>query len=311
MADTGTLLTQADVDKIADQVRNWGRWGADDERGALNLITDAKRAAAAALVRAGTAVSCAQELPVQPGPDNQNPVQHYVVRGGDAQDPNSRFGTSADFFAIAPHGLATTHLDALCHIFVDGQMFNGFSQTEVRTDGAHRGSIMAAADGVISRGVLLDIPALRGVPWLDPGDAIVAAELDAAAERQQVRVEPGDVLMVMTGRDARRAEHGVWSPREGLAGLYADCLPWLHAHGVAVLGSDGVSDVTPGRVEGWPLPMHQIAIVSMGVHLIDNMRLDRLAEECASCNRWEFLFTLAPLRLARGTASPVNPIAVF
>ena len=311
MADAGTLLTQADVDAIADQVNDWGRWGADDERGALNLITDAKRVAATALVRDGMAVSCAHELPVQPGPDNGNPVQHHMVRGGDAQDPNSRFGMSADFFAIAPHGLATTHLDALCHIFVDGKMFNGFSQTEVRTDGAHRGSIMAAADGVISRGVLLDIPTLRGVPWLDPGDVIVAADLDAAAARQNVRVESGDVLMVMTGRDARRAEHGAWSPREGFAGLYADCLPWLHDHGVAVLGSDGISDVTPGRVEGWPLPMHQIAIVSMGVHLIDNMRLDRLAAACAGRKRWEFLFTLGPLQLARGTASPVNPIAVF
>jgi kynurenine formamidase len=308
MVATGSL-SKTDVDAIAEQVRNWGRWGDDDERGALNLITDAKRAQAAALVQEGVVVSCALELPVRPGPDNANPVQHHITRGGDAQ--GGGFGGSADYFAIAPHGYATTHLDALCHIFVDGKMYNGYDQAEVRSDGAQKNSIMAGKDGIVSRGVLLDIARLRGVDWLELGEQITAEDLSAAEAAQGVSVEEGDILLVATGRDARRASEGAWSAADGLAGLYADCLPWLHERGVATLGCDGVSDVAPSGVDGWPMPMHQIAIVAMGVHLIDNMRLDLLSAACAERDRWAFQFVLAPLRLDKGTASPVNPLAIF
>lgn len=308
MVATGNL-SKTDVDAIAEQVRNWGRWGDDDERGALNLITDAKRAQAAALVQEGVVVSCALELPVRPGPDNANPVQHHITRGGDAQ--GGGFGGSADYFAIAPHGYATTHLDALCHIFVDGKMYNGYDQAEVRSDGAQKNSIMAGKDGIVSRGVLLDIARLRGVDWLELGEQIMADDLSAAEAAQGVSVEEGDVLLVATGRDARKASEGAWNAADGLAGLYADCLPWLQERGVATLGCDGVSDVAPSGVDGWPMPMHQIAIVAMGVHLIDNMRLDRLSAACAERDRWAFQFVLAPLRLDKGTASPVNPLAIF
>ena len=304
-------LTAVDVDAMNDRVRNWGRWGPDDERGALNLITDAKRAAAAALVTDGFAVSCARSLPVTPAANNPNPVQHAMIRGGDTQE-STGVGSSADYFAIASHGWATTHLDALCHFFTDGKMFNGCDMREVRTDGAHKNSIMAGADGILTRGVLIDIPALRSVDWLEPGERITAADLTAAEARQHVRVEEGDTLIVATGRDAREAALGAWNPSDaGLAGLYADCLPWLHERGVAVLGCDGVSDAMPSGVDGWPMPMHQIAIVAMGIHLIDNMELERLAAACRARGRWAFQFVVAPLRLERGTASPVNPLAFF
>ena len=147
--------------------------------------------------------------------------------------------------------------------------------------------------------------------WLEPSDRIAASELQAAEKRAGVQVSEGDILLVSTGRDARREEHGPWSPLDGLAGLSADCIPWLHERGVAVLGADGVSDVLPSEVDGWMMPVHQIVIVFMGVHLIDNMQLGRLAKACAERQRWEFLLTLAPLRLERGTASPINPIAMF
>jgi kynurenine formamidase len=303
-------ITSNELKKLANQVSNWGRWGADDERGALNLITPAKRAAAAALVREGVTVSCSLPLPVTPGPDNPHPVQHHVIRGGDAQVP-STFSGSMDYFAISPHGLAATHLDALCHVFVDGKMYNGYDMREVRTDGAQRNSIMAGSDGIVSRGVLLDIPGLRGVDWLEPGDLITADELEAAEQREDVRVEEGDILLVATGRDLRRDRLGRWGPPDGLAGLFADCLPWVHGRGAAVIGCDGVTDATPSCVEGEGLPFHQVAIAWMGVQLIDNMQLGRLVEACRARNRWEFLLTIAPLHLERGTASPVNPIAMF
>jgi kynurenine formamidase len=170
-----------------------------------------------------------------------------------------------------------------------------------------------AREGIVSRGVLLDLPRLRGVPWLEGGAEITPDELSAAEKAQGVRVESGDILLIAGGRDARREKEGPWSPLEGgLAGLHPECIPWLRERDVAVLGSDGVSDALPGRrIEGWPLPIHQCTLVAMGVHLLDNLMLGRLREACARNRRFEFLLTVAPLRVDRGTGSPVNPIAIF
>ena len=172
---------------------------------------------------------------------------------------------------------------------------------------------MCAGDGIVGRGGLLDVPRLRGQAWLEPQEAIEPAELEAAEQAQGVQVATGDVLLVATGRDARRAEKGPWDPvGGGLAGLHPDCIPWLHERGIAVLGSDGVSDPLPGNgPEGWPMPVHQSALVAMGVHLLDNQRLDRLSEACAGHGQWSFLFQVAPLRVDQGTGSPINPIAVL
>jgi kynurenine formamidase len=172
---------------------------------------------------------------------------------------------------------------------------------------------MVARDGIVSRGVLLDAPRARGARWLEPGEQIRRAELEAAEKAQGARVEEGDVLLVATGRDARRAVHGPWDPAGvGLAGLHPDCIPWLHERRIAVLGSDGVSDALPGSgIPGWPIPVHQCCLVAMGVHLLDNLALGELCEACAARGRYEFLFVVAPLRVEGGTGSPVNPIAVF
>jgi kynurenine formamidase len=219
---------------------------------------------------------------------------------------------SADFIGVSFHGMAVSHIDALCHVFVDGQMYNGFPAADVTSRGARRGSIMAGADGIVGRGVLLDIPRHRGVEWLEPGEAITPDELDAACIAQGVTAESGDILLVSTGRDARRTRHGAWDPSApGLAGLDPECVAWLHAHDPAVVGSDGVSDVLPANEHRWPMPLHQCLLVGMGVHLLDNLRLDRLAAACADEQRWEFLFVVAPLQVGGGTGSPVNPVAVL
>lgn len=300
--------------KVFEQVKNWGRWGSDDEMGALNLITPEKRREAAACVQAGEAVSCSLELPVQPSVENPHPALHMMVQAGDdCLIPGIGFETVMDFVGVAFHGMATSHIDALCHVFVDGLMYNGFSKDEVKSTGARRGSIMCAREGIVSRGVLLDVPRSEGLPWLEPGTAITIEQLERVEEAQGVRVTPGDILLVATGRDARRAKHGPWSPVEGgLAGLHAECVPWLHERGVAVLGSDGISDAVPGLgIPGWFMPIHQSTLVAMGVHLLDNLRLDQLCEACARHNRWAFQFTVAPLRVDKATGSPVNPIAVL
>jgi len=306
--------TPSRMRSVFERVKNWGRWGTDDEAGALNLITQAKRREAVASVSAGEVVSCARELAVQSSVENPNPALHMMVQGGDdCVIPGVGLEAAMDFVGVAFHGMATTHIDALCHVFVDGRMYNGFAATEVKSTGARRGSIMCARDGVVSRGVLLDVPRAMGVDWIEAKDAITVAQLEATESAQGVRVSEGDVLIVATGRDARRAQHGPWSPMiDGLAGMHPECVEWLHDRGVAVLGSDGVSDALPNiGIEGWGMPIHQCALVAMGVHLLDNLRLDRLAQTCARHRRWSFLFTIAPLRIERATGSPINPIALL
>ena len=311
MTDGTGTPTSDDLARMAVELRNWGRWGEDDERGALNLITDEKQAQAAALVREGVSVSCARSLPVTPSQENPSPVQHHMISGGDQVSAESRFAFATDYFGIAPHGMATTHLDALCHIFYEGKIYNGYSKDEVRTDGAQKNSIMAGADGIVSRGVLLDIPSVRDADWIEVGERVTVSELEAAEARQGVRVESGDILLVYTGRDPRRDSKGPGAPFDGLAGVDAGCLPWVRERDVAVIGCDGVTDAMPSGIADWPMPFHSVAIANMGIHLIDNMNLERLLAACRERNRYEFLFTLAPLRLERGTASPVNPLAIF
>lgn len=300
--------------EIFESVKSWGRWGDEDEAGALNLITPERRRAAAAEVRVGRSISCARELPVDPSPENPRPALHMMTRAGDdCLIPGLGLESTADFVGVAFHGMATSHIDALCHVFVDGRMYNGFPASDVRSTGARHGSIMCAADGIVGRGVLLDIPRLKGVDHLEPGTAITPDDLSAAEAAAGLTVGEGDILLVMTGRDARRAANGPWHPfAGGLAGLHPESIPWLRQRDIAVLGSDGVSDVLPGRhPEGWPMPVHQCTLVAMGVHLLDNLRLDRLAAACAEHRQWSFLFTIAPLLVEGGTGSPANPIAVL
>ncbi len=283
---------------------NWGRFGPRDQLGTLNLITPEKRASAARLVRTGRTVSASRPLPTQPSLENPNPVAHHMT--GTATE-----GWGGDYFAIASHGFATSHIDALCHIFHEGRLYNGYAIETVTAHGALELGIHELRDGIVSRGVLLDVPRARGVPYLENSEPIFPEDLERAERDANLRVEPGDILLVRTGRWALREARGPWDPRLSLAGLDASCLPWLHERGVAALGSDGVSDVVPSRVDGVGMPIHTVAIVALGLHLIDNLELEPLAKACVSEGRWEFLLTLAPLVLFRGTASPVNPIALF
>jgi kynurenine formamidase len=304
--------TTAEIAELLQKVSNWGRWGADDQRGALNYISNQKRAAAARLVRTGETVSLALPLATNPARDNPTPVTHLMIRSGSVGHPLGSWGC-ADYFAIEPHGLATTHLDALCHHFYQGKMYNGFDYTEVDFQGAHKCAIDVARDGIISRGVLFDIPRIRQVGWIAPGDAIFPEDLEAAERAQRVEVGEGDVMLLRTGRFKLRRAQGV-SASTGMKmpGLHASCLEWLHQRKIAVLGSDAVSDVLPTPYEP-PLrmPIHTGTLVMMGVHLIDNADLEPLAEKCAGTGRYEFMFSLLPLILERGTASPANPVALF
>ncbi len=311
-------LSNDDVLRLHDSLSNWGRWGPDDQLGALNFITPSLRVAASAEVRSGRTVSCARRLATRPAPDNPQPVAHHMI-GTSAE------GVGADYFAMRTHSFANSHLDALCHNFHDGHLYNGYPAEAVTAHGARRLGIHHLAEGIITRGVLLDLPLVRGVGALEPGTPIFPEDLDEASSAASVEVRTGDALLVRTGRWRWREEHGP-SDTHTMAGLDASCLEWLHAHEVAMLGGDGVSDVTPSRireVSAVPprptpehpdyvnMPIHVIAQVAMGIHLLDNLDLEPLATACTEERRWTFLLTVAPLILYRGTGSPVNPIALF
>jgi kynurenine formamidase len=297
-------MATADVLAFHQTLSNWGRWGDEDELGALNLITPGVTAAGAATVRSGRTVSCARPLDTRPSADNPLPVAHHMT--GTATE-----GMGADYFAVSPHGFSTSHIDALCHIFHEGKLYNGYPAETVTAHGATKLGIHQLRAGIVTRGVLLDIPALHGADALEPGEPIFPEDLESAEKEAGLQVRPGDALLVRTGRWAWRRANGPWDTGSLAAGLDASCLPWLRARDVAVLGSDGVSDVLPSRVDGVGMPIHTVVIVAMGVHLLDNLDLDNLATACADESRWEFLLTVAPLVLRRGTASPVNPIALF
>jgi kynurenine formamidase len=297
-------LPAYEIERFHDSLSNWGRFGKNDQLGTLNLITDQKRVEASDLIRKGRSVSCSRPLPTRPDLDNPSPVQHHMI--GTASE-----GWGGDYFGMAPHGFATSHIDALCHIFHKSKIYNGYSIETVTAHGALELGIHELKDGIASRGVLLDIPRSRGVPYLEAGDPIFPEDLTSAEEDANLTVESGDVLFIRTGRWKLKEKQGTWNPNDRLAGLDASCLPWLHEKGVAALGSDGASDVIPSRVEGISLPIHTVAIVAMGLHLLDNLELEKLAEVCSTEARWEFFIAIAPLLLFRGTASPVNPIAIF
>ena len=308
--------TTAELDEIYERVKNWTRWGDTDERGALNHLANEHRARASALVRTGASVSLANDITTQPTPETPSPAHHHMLASGDALGASGVPGYEAtqDYVGTAVHGLGITHIDALCHMFVRGEMYGGRPASLVRSTGALANTIMSAADGIIGRGVLLDVPAVRNATHLGPTESVTVADLEAAEEAQGIRVGPGDLLVISTGRDARReAGGGRLDPfGGGLPGLHPRTLPWLHDRQIALLGSDGISDHMPfTSIPDWPFPIHQIGITGIGLHLIDNMRLDRITERCREQGRWEFLLTVAPMRVPGGTGSPVNPIAVL
>jgi kynurenine formamidase len=295
---------------LFDRCSNWGRWGPDDELGTLNLITPHNRVRAAGLVREGVSVSCAHPINTVADVENIAPAMHYMLRAGDVADGVTVTST-ADYLAIAPHGLAHSHLDALCHFFWNGKTYNNRPVGVVTSTGARANAIIAGQNGIVSRGVLLDIPRQQGVDWLETNHAITPTELEAAEAAAGLTVETGDILLIRTGRAVRRRAHGAWDSRKTLAGLHHEVAPWLKARGVALLGSDGVSDVREHPFTVTTHPIHILTLVAMGMQLLDNLNLDDLATACAERSRSEFLLTVAPIKLVGGTASLVNPIAVF
>jgi len=301
-APAAHAVTDAEYARWKKDLSNWGRWGKDDEIGALNLITPAKRKQAAALVKDGVSVSLSADADTVQAVDNPTPYEVAMQ------------GIGSDRIAVSYHGIAHTHLDSLAHINDKGVFFNGYQPDAdtVLKQGHAKNSIHNVKAGIFTRGVLIDIPRLKGLPYLEPGTPIYVADIEAWEKKAGVKVGAGDALFVRTGVWARRKAQGPWlrGRAEGgmSAGLDPSVIPWLRQRDIAILGSDHPQYVSPSPLRG---AVHDFALLYLGVHLFDNCDLEALATAAAARNRWEFLLTAAPLPIAGGTGSPINPIATF
>ena len=291
----------AEFDAMFQELNNWGRWGAGDELGTMNLITPEKTREAAALVQKGITVSLAH-----------NPMPDEAV-----DNPDSAFNHTmaeslrSDTYEFRYHGYGVSHIDSLCHFIWNDRLYNDTPPSVSTPEGCGRLGIQNLKGGIVTRGILLDLPRLKGVAYLEPQTPIYVEDIEAWEEQAGVTVSPGDVIFVRTGRWARRAELGPWQVSGNSAGLHASVLPWIKERGVAFVGSDAATDVMPSLVEGVGQPVHTMLIAGFGTNIFDNMDLEALAETAAQENRWEFMLTAGPIPVEGGTGSPLNPIAIF
>lgn len=310
-ADRPIEMSETEFRALFADVRNWGRWGEDDERGALNLLTPDRTAAAARLVREGETVTLSRALDTRSGLDNPEPAEHHMTMLTDIDIGSGTLRFGKDYVGVDYHNDTHSHLDALCHVAFDGTLYNGRPSASVTSEGATTNTVEVLKDGLVGRGVLLDVPRVRGVPWLEPGEHVQVEDLEQAEREQGVKVTEGDILLVRTGHARRLEELGPWDTADAKAGLHPTTARFLKERGVAALGSDGNSDTAPSTTAGIGFPIHALALNAMGIHLLDYLQFEELVPVCERFNRWEFLFTAAPLRIAGGTGSPLNPTAVF
>jgi kynurenine formamidase len=326
------MATVQDFRRMADKVRNWGRWGEHDELGTLNLITEDKVREAATLVRQGKVIPLGINFD-DDGPQGRtafrtNPIHHMTVTGGDDADlvervlgidtSTARYISTSyrddlmrfnDDYLTMPLQ-AATQWDALSHIYYEGQMYNGFSAGTVTSFGASKCSIdKVDVKGIVSRGVLLDVAGARGVDTIDPAlPSIAPEELDAVAKAQGVQITPGDIVLVRTGwwtgfkqtRDRSRS----WN---GLGWL---CAEWLRDLQVAAVAADNIAVEGGDQGIDMRLPLHLLCLRDMGMMLGEIWDLDGLAADCAADGVYEFQLVAPPLRVTGAVGSPINPLAL-
>jgi kynurenine formamidase len=306
-----TRVSADEFQALFRALSSWRRWGEDDERGALHHLTRERVATAAGLVRDGTTVTLSLPVPTEPAPCNPVPAEHRMTMLFDTDIGSGSLRFAKDYIGVDYHTDGHTHIDAFCHVAYEGALYNGRPQDAVTSAGAAADAIEVLKDGLVGRGVLLDIPRVRGVPWLEPGEHIFRDDLEAAEREQGVRLGAGDILLVRTGHVRRLRELGPWDTASAKAGLHPTAMPLIAERGIAALGCDGNSDTAPSTTDGVAFPIHVLALNAMGVHLLDYLQFEDLRVVCEQTGRWAFLFAAAPLRIPRGTGSPINPTAIL
>jgi kynurenine formamidase len=301
------------------RLRNWGKWGADDERGTLNYITPADIVRAAGLIRRGQVFSLAIPFDAKGPQVNQprrfNPIHRMVITGPDCTTGAIKFPGGVGFsddMVIMPLQCAT-QWDGLSHCFEDGRMYNGYDANEVSSRGAKRNSIDKVARGVVARGVLLDVARAKGEKWLEPGYAITADDLDATLAADRVQVGRGDAVLVRTGHITLCRARGEWGDYAGgnAPGLSFHTADWVQQHQIAAVATDTWGmEVRPNEFPDTFQPLHQVFIPNMGLTIGEIFALDELADDCAADGVYEFFFVAPPLPLTGAVGSPINPLAI-
>ena len=294
-----TPVKKAQVDRWMTDLSNWGRWGKDDQLGALNLITPAKKREAMALAKDGIVVSLEQPLKVVPKPDETKAdgkphgVAFYEIRFKTfpADDPRGNPGFTSDVQEYHVHG-GMTHLDALCHDSSDGRLYNGYplKDTVNETTGCTKLGLDNLKEGIVTRGVLVDMSRLKQPAPREPGNRVYVDDLEAWEKQTGIKVSPGDALFVYN--DGRNG------------GFDISVAPWMKARGVAV--TSGVRAVADDNHAD-----HRLVLVSLGTYLLDGVELKELADTAARLNRYTFMLVVAPLRAPGSSGSLVNPLAMF
>jgi len=314
-------MSEAALRELALAVRNWGRWGADDEIGTLNYITPARIAAASRLVTSGKVFALG--IPLQrEGPQSGtrarfNPIHTMFRDGGDQPRDAAElvemqgYGGSDDWIVMPLQ--CVTQWDSLAHVFDSGKMYNGYDARLVSSGGAARNSIDKTKDKIVGRGVLLDVARYKGVSHLEPGYAITVEDLEGTAARQRVEVQSGDLLLVRTGHMSTYLRKGSWNhfDLDPSPGVSVHTAPWLHAKQVAAIASDNYAvEVRPSELPPFRSPFHICAIPNMGLTLGEIFYLEDLAADCETDGRYAFLLVAPPLPVTRAVGTPINPYAM-
>ena len=302
-----------------DSLSNWGRWGDDDQKGTLNLIDKNKTLESIKIPTRGKTVSCSRTIVGgEVAPDIPNPPVHFMLESGEGWESGKKITSrktqgAIDYIGMIFHGYSVSHIDSPAHFFWEGKMFNGIPSHYVSTNlGATAGSVELVREGLITRGVLIDVPMLRNIDWLERGTGVMPEDILEAEKQCGFTIEPGDVLLVRTGQYHRRKIEGPANPLEaGSTACHAASLPLFREKDIAMLGSDTGNDIQPPPYPSLPQPIHQIGIVGMGLWILDNANLEELARTCREYNQWHFMFVLSPLMIKGGTGSPANPLALF
>jgi kynurenine formamidase len=306
---TRTTTTPEEYRAYRERLSNWGRWGADDQSGTLNHITPEGKRAALALAREGRTVSCANPLATEA-------VVPNATRNGRPADHRMTVnpGSCVDYVGVSYHGFVNTHIDALCHIFTGpgGRLYNDADPALITEAGAGTHSVDRWRDGIVTRGVLYDIPRMRGHEHVRDGEPVEGWDLQDWAAKVGVTPRAGDAVLIRSGAEP------FWSTRPDFEmarplntpGVGVSVLEFLYDTSAGLMGWD-LQEASGQEQYGEGIPLHAIAIPYMGLPLLDNANFERLAEACAETGRYEFLLTISPLVVLGGTGSPVNPLAIF
>ena len=295
-------LPKSGILDMVDGLSNWGRLGADDELGTINLITTDKRRQAAIIAREGIPVYMTRDVETAIAADNPKPFEHTMLSGGQVLHAH----WCSDNFSVFYHRFGHSHIDFLCNYVHEQKLYNGISAKVVTPNGARKLDVHNLKNGIFTRGILIDDLAFKDLGYLEPGTAIYTEDREAWERKAAVKVSPGDVVSIYKGRRARRDAVGLWSGSQ--ASLYATAARWLGKRDIELLGSYGGSEMSPSRIPGVNSPVHLLMLHTLAIHMLNKLDLKAMSAKTSEIDRWDFLLTVAPLAVLGGTGSPLNPL---